>query len=124
MVPVMIVTLFAALQELSIVTYLYKGFPAGLVLSGVVAFYWLKTTPARVDINGARVRILTIWECYRNAEPGWAYIIDLDESDDGRIRVTVGLDSFTLVDSQWKNVRALREGLRTALRAYHDPDKE
>lgn len=118
MIPLMIVTLFAALQQLPVVAYLYKGFPAGLGASALVALFWMRTTPGKVEIQGERVRVLTVWECYGKTMPPWAYVIDIDETDHHRLKVTVGLDSVTLVGDKWPDYVKLTKDLKVARQGW------
>ena len=114
----MIVTLFAALQESNILPYLYKGFPAGLILAAFASVYWMRATAAVIEIQDERVRVLTVREAYAELDVGWAYIIDIATPQTDRATITVGLDTYTLVSSQWPDYQQLIQHLAKAHEAY------
>ncbi|NND72704.1 MAG: hypothetical protein HKN43_14090 [Rhodothermales bacterium] len=120
MLPLMIVTLFAALEGSTILPYLYRGYPGGLLLAFAMSYYWMRTVPAMVIVDGSLVEVRTVHEAYYRKTDGLkspAYVIDLDQSDEG-ISVTVGLDTYTLKASDWQEYDEMKVALQSAHLIY------
>ncbi len=117
MLPVMIATLVAALEGLSLLPFFFWGFPGALVLASAWTAFRLRATPAEVhvDENGGAVRM--VWEVLdgRTALP-WQGVHDLRLYKRTLI-VTVGYQTYELDAADWPDFDALFDALREARHA-------
>ena len=101
MLPVMIGTLVAMLQGYPVLSIVYVGSPIALVLAFIWTWIRLRSEVCEILISDHRVAIRSVFSAAQPVEAlQWKLIIDMQRRSDG-IGVTLGLEEFSLVTSEW-----------------------
>lgn len=114
MLPVMIITLVAMLQGIPVLQVLYLGFPIAVVVAFIWTWIKLKNTVCEVLISGSSVAIRSKYAAAHPIEGlEWKRLIDV-QTHGGGLRLTLGLEQFSLVSSEWEKWTLLKQTLRIA----------
>lgn len=116
--PVMLITLFEALQGRPITNLLKYGF----IISFAGALVWtllqLARTPAVIMFNRGRVRIRTMFDMAIRTKPGhWQFIIDL-KREANSINLTLGHRIYDLKRDDWPDFTSIARMLDEAQQEY------
>lgn len=111
--PVMIGTLVGMLQGLPVLAFALVGFPAAVLAASAWTHFSLRRTPAEVRVTDYAAAVRSIWEVATNAPFRHAPVLDLRDTPRERT-VTVGLSSYDLTKSEWREMPALTEALKQA----------
>jgi len=113
MLPVMIGTLVAMLQGYSVLWVLYLGFPLALVVASFWTWLQLRNSICEILISEDKMAFRSVFDV---AEPSrgqeWKLLLDMHPSSSG-FTVTVGLEQFDLVSSDWPEWPELVEHVRS-----------
>ncbi len=128
LMPVMICTLFLALQELQIGFFLKSGTSIAVLCATGWTFLQLGRTPAIVSFRNDRVLIKTFLEA--SLKPNtrkWDYVIDVKVIKNAATptvtAVTYGHTAFEFKEEDWANLKELTHYLFEAKRHYGDKVK-
>ncbi len=119
MLPVMIAALISMLQGSPVLTYLYIGFPVALAVSSTWVWIRVRSLVCELHVSDKSVALRSLVDA---ADPpsslNWQLILDISSTNRG-LRLTLGLEEFELVASDWEEwsdlIAALHEA-RTASR--------
>lgn len=116
--PVMLITLFEALQGRPIADLLRYGF----IISSACALIWtllqLARTPAVITFKHGRVRISTLLDMAIRTRPGkWQFIIDLKQ-EPSVIGFTLGHRIYDLKKDDWADFASIGRMLDEAQNEY------
>ena len=113
MLPVMIATLVAALEGLSLLPFLVFGFPGAIAAATLWTRYRLSLTLAEIHVRGGEAAVRTVTEVLRDRRLTWRSVFDLRKTKTTFI-VAVGRTHYELDDADWPDVRALLNALQKA----------
>ena len=112
-VPIMLLTLAAALQGRFLTLYLYGGLPAALLLAVAWTRLRLARTPAEVRVRSDAAALRTVYDCARGRPPRWKRVFDLRQAP-ASVEVAIGRDTYELRHTDWPEHEALLAALRRA----------
>lgn len=102
MLPVMLVTLVGMLEGARIMSALYAGFPAALIVAA--SWTWVRVRDRVVEVHVAE-GVMAVRSLIDAAAPPrplvWRRVFDIRKSDSNRILLTLGLEEFRLILSEW-----------------------
>ncbi|MGI9173954.1 MAG: hypothetical protein ACR2GR_01365 [Rhodothermales bacterium] len=116
MLPVMIVTLVAALEGLSLLPFLLVGFPGAIAAATLWTRYRLTLTLAEIHVRGGEAAVRTVTDVLRHGRLAWRPVFDLRKTRTTFI-VAFGRTQYELDDADWPDVRVLLDALQKARRA-------
>ena len=116
MLPVMIVTLVAALEGLNLLPFLLFGFPGAIVAATLWTRYRLALTPAEIHVREGEAALRTVAEVLRHGRLAWRPVFDLRKTRTTFI-IALGRTQYELDDADWPDVRTLLEALQRARQA-------
>lgn len=112
-VPVMLLTLAAALQGRFLAPYLYGGWPAAFLLAVVWTRLRLARTPAEVRVRSDAAALRTVLDCALGRPPRWQRVFDLRQAP-ASVEMALGRDAYELRHEDWPEHEALLTALRRA----------
>lgn len=114
MLPVMIAALIAMLQGSPVLTYLYVGFPIALAVSSAWVWIRVRSVVCELHLGDASMALRSLVDA---ADPpsslNWQLILDISSNNDG-LRLTLGLEEFELIASDWEEWSDLTAALHAA----------
>ena len=116
MLPVMIATLVAALEGLSLFPFLLFGFPGAIATATLWTRYRLALTLAEIHLRGGEAAVRTVTEVLRHRRLVWNPVFDLRKTRTTFI-IALGRTHYELDDADWPDVRALLDALQRARQA-------
>lgn len=112
-VPVMLVTLAAALQERELMPFLLWGMPAALLVASLWTRFHLMRTPAEVLVRTDAAAVRSIYDCAQRRGAQWKRVFDLRTTRHS-LEVAIGRDAYELAHKQWPEHEALLAALKEA----------
>lgn len=117
MLPVMIVTLVAVLEQQPVLPYLMWGFPGALALASLWTRFRLSRTPAEVHVRAGQAAVRSVHECLQTDPPLiWQRILEIRDGSSA-LFVTLGLDTYTFRHDEWPQHPELMKALKRARHA-------
>jgi len=114
MLPVMITALIAMLQGAPVLTYLYVGFPIALAVSSAWVWIRVRSVVCELHLGDTSVALRSLVDA---ADPPsllkWQLVLDISSNNDG-LRLTLGLEEFELIASDWEEWGDLTAALHAA----------
>lgn len=121
--PVMVCTLFLALQEQQIGSFLKSGTSIAVLCAVSWTLLQLARTPALVSFRNERVRVTTFLEVSLHPEQvKWDYVIDVKPANQNAspfvTAITYGHTAFEFKEHDWEDLKLMSELLHEARLNY------
>ena len=116
LLPVMVVTLVAALEGAGLLPFLWGGFPGAIAAAMLWTRYRLAQTPAEIHVRGAEAALRTVTDVLRHGRLTWRPVLDLRKTQTTFV-IALGRTHYELDDADWPDVRALLDALQRARKA-------
>jgi len=101
MLPVMIGTLVAMLQGISVLSVLYIGFPVAALLAFGWTWIQLRTKVCEILVSDQKIAMRSVFSAAVPTEKHhWKLLIDMRRNGKG-VTITVGLEEFNLEPEDW-----------------------
>lgn len=114
--PLMILTLIAALQHMPVLSYLLWGFPAATAAAFLWTAFKLRREIADLAVEGRMVAIRSIHEAARRGGTVWRMMPLFDVRDYGDwLVVAAGDADYVIAREEWPNFEAVRVTLHQAV---------
>lgn len=121
MLPVMIVTLVAVLQNRDIQGYLLIGFPGAFAAALAWTAFRMRMAPAEVVISGGLADVRTVLDAVRGTRATPSHpVLDVRRSPEG-FQVTIGTSVYDLADADWHEPSQLVSNLVAARATAYGP---
>lgn len=123
LMPVMICTLFLALQEQQIGWFLKFGTSIAVLSAGSWTLLQLARTPALVSFRNERVRVTTFLEASLHPEKvKWDYVIDVQTTNQNTspfvTAITYGHTAYEFKKHDWEELKLMSQLLQEARLNY------
>ena len=116
LVPVMLVTLAAALEGASLLPFLLGGFPVATVAAMLWTRYHLAQTVAEIHVREREAAVRTVAEVLGHGRLAWRPVLDLRKTKTTFV-VALGRTQHEFDDADWPDVRHLLDALQRARKA-------
>lgn len=114
MLPVMIITVVAMLQGFPVLPVLYIAFPIAVVVAFIWTWIHLKSSVCEILVSGTSVAIRSRFAAAHPIEGlEWKRLLDI-QSISGGLRLTLGLEQYSIFSSEWESWTMLKQTLRIA----------